>query len=173
MRFAADTVEPPPAAATLLGLPIERDDLVRLAETAVIGIVALLGLLFVLRPMVARLTTLPDNMALAGGGALAFLGGPGAPALAGAVPGAAMALPGTVPGATAGTPGATAAQGGPVSIGGGGPSVPLLEDESMVQVAQFEGQMRASSLRRISTLVERHPEESLSVLRGWLAQDGG
>ncbi|MDE2007986.1 MAG: flagellar M-ring protein FliF, partial [Rhodospirillales bacterium] len=46
-------------------------------------------------------------------------------------------------------------------------------DESMVSVAQIEGQMRASSIRRISDMAERHPEETLSILRGWMAREAG
>jgi flagellar M-ring protein FliF len=47
----------------------------------------------------------------------------------------------------------------------------LLEDESMVNIAQIEGQMRASSLRRIGELVEKHPDETLSIVRGWMVQE--
>jgi flagellar M-ring protein FliF len=47
----------------------------------------------------------------------------------------------------------------------------LLEDESMVNIAQIEGQMRASSLRRISEIVEKHPDETLSIVRGWMVQE--
>ena len=56
---------------------------------------------------------------------------------------------------------------------GGGPALPLLEDESMVSIAQIEGQMRASSLRRVTELVDKHPDETLSILRGWMAQENG
>jgi len=31
--------------------------------------------------------------------------------------------------------------------------------------------MRASSLRRIAELAEKHPEEALSVIRSWMAQE--
>jgi flagellar M-ring protein FliF len=191
MRFADDDVEPAVAAPTLLGLPIDHSDLVRLTETAVIGVIALLALLLVLRPMVARLTTLPGSMALAGGGAMAMLGGPGGAALAGgAAGGLALAGPagaGGLIGGPGGGPGGGGGGGGGglgggvpglagpagASAGGGAGGVPLLEDESMVQVAAFEGQMRASSLRRISALVEHHPEEAMAVLRGWLAHANG
>jgi flagellar M-ring protein FliF len=47
----------------------------------------------------------------------------------------------------------------------------LLEDDSMVNVANVEGQMRASSVRRLTELVEKHPEASLSIVRGWIMQD--
>jgi flagellar M-ring protein FliF len=52
-----------------------------------------------------------------------------------------------------------------------GASPALIEDESMVNIAQIEGQMRASSLRRIGELVEKHPEETLSIVRGWMVQE--
>ncbi len=38
-----------------------------------------------------------------------------------------------------------------------GAELALLEDESMVNVAQIEGQIRASSIRRISEMAEKHP----------------
>jgi flagellar M-ring protein FliF len=47
----------------------------------------------------------------------------------------------------------------------------MLEDESMVKIAQIEGQMRASSLRRISELAEKHPDETLAIVRGWMVQE--
>ena len=45
-----------------------------------------------------------------------------------------------------------------------------LEDETsaMIDIAQIEGQVRESSIRKIGELVQNHPEESLSILRGWL-----
>ena len=41
----------------------------------------------------------------------------------------------------------------------------------MVNIAQIEGQMRASSLRRIGELVEKHPDETLVIMRGWMMQE--
>jgi len=31
--------------------------------------------------------------------------------------------------------------------------------------------MRASSLRRIGELVDKHPDETLSIVRGWMVQE--
>jgi flagellar M-ring protein FliF len=42
----------------------------------------------------------------------------------------------------------------------------------MLDIANIEGQMRASSIRRIADLVEKHPEESLSIVRNWMLQEG-
>ena len=36
----------------------------------------------------------------------------------------------------------------------------------MVQLANIEGQLRASSIRRLAELVDKHPDESLSIVRG-------
>jgi flagellar M-ring protein FliF len=47
----------------------------------------------------------------------------------------------------------------------------MIEDDTMVNIAQIEGQMRASSLRRIGALVEKHPDETLSIMRGWMVQE--
>jgi flagellar M-ring protein FliF len=38
----------------------------------------------------------------------------------------------------------------------------------MVSLAHVQGQMRASSLNALSQMVQRHPDESLAVLRRWL-----
>jgi flagellar M-ring protein FliF len=43
----------------------------------------------------------------------------------------------------------------------------------MIHLANIEGQLRASSIRRIGALVDRHPEESLTLIRGWMAQENG
>jgi flagellar M-ring protein FliF len=47
----------------------------------------------------------------------------------------------------------------------------MLADESMVNMVNIEGQLRASSIRRLTEMVEKHPEESLSIMRGWLTQE--
>ena len=41
----------------------------------------------------------------------------------------------------------------------------------MVNLTQIEGQMRASALRKLSELVEKHPDETLNIMRGWMAQE--
>jgi flagellar M-ring protein FliF len=47
----------------------------------------------------------------------------------------------------------------------------LLTDESMIDLANVEGQIRASSIRKIADLVDKHPDDSLSIVRGWMAQE--
>jgi flagellar M-ring protein FliF len=149
LRFAGTADEGLAEPVGLFGLHLEKPDVVRLIETLMIGVLSLLALLLVLRPMVNRLT-----LATAGG----------MPALAGG-------LPGGLSDAIAGG-GAAGALGGP---GGqarlpGASGVQLLEDESMVMLANVEGQLRASSIRRVGELVERHPEETVTIVRTWLSQ---
>jgi flagellar M-ring protein FliF len=136
MRFSA--VEDPVEAAkpSILGLPLEKSDLMRIGQTALLAVVALLALLFVLRPMVVRLTTAPAIAEEAGG--LAVAG-----------------------------PGAAAASRSTLAIAGPGGS----EDEDMINIGNIEGAMRASSLRQVVELVEKHPEESLAVMRGWMVKE--
>jgi flagellar M-ring protein FliF len=141
MRFSAEDAAPPADSGGLLGLQLDKADLLRLAQTALFGVIGVLALLLVLRPMVLRITSVTPA-GLGSAGVLASVGGP-------------AALP------------APSAQ----AIAAGAP--PLLEDESMVNIAQIEGQMRASSLRRIGELVEKHPEETLSIVRGWMVQENG
>ena len=152
MRFAADEQATAPGPSGLFGFRLEKADLMHLAQTGLFGLVALLALLLVLRPMVTRLTSLAPGAGMLGlppGVAQAALAGPAGAALG---PGNAVAA---------------------ALSRGGGPALPMLEDESMVNIAQIEGQMRASSLRRLTELVEKHPEETLSIMRGWMAQENG
>ena len=41
----------------------------------------------------------------------------------------------------------------------------------MISLANIEGRLRAASIRQIVELVGLHPEESLTIVRGWLAKE--
>lgn len=79
------------------------------------------------------------------GGPMTMLAGAGGPALAGAGAGG----------------GQIAYEAGQQQIGSG------LED-SRIDIARIEGQVKASAVKQVSDFVDRHPEESVSILRGWL-----
>ena len=154
MRFVGEEV---PVADTggLLGLRLEKPDVLHLAQTGLFGVIGLLALLLVLRPMVTRLTALaPAGFALAGSSGGAAGGEYGIPALS--APSGMAALPS--PSAAAQAAALSAAQ---------------LEDEAMISLSQIEGQMRASSLRKLSDIVGKHPDETLTIMRGWMAQENG
>lgn len=144
MRFA----DPEAGEAQEQGLQallLAPNTLLRLGETLIIALVALVALLMVGRPMATRLAaSLAPRTALAAGGVAGAGGG---------------ALPGQ-PGQQA-LPGQTGQQALP------GPQ----EGEAMVSLAMVEGQMRASSIAKVQQLVEKHPDETLQVVRRWLAPE--
>ncbi|MBR0662700.1 flagellar M-ring protein FliF, partial [Roseomonas oryzicola] len=59
------------------------------------------------------------------------------------------------------------------ALPGAAGETPALEgSEAMVSLGMVEGQMRASSITRMQDLVERHPDESLTVVRRWMTPEG-
>lgn len=128
----------------------DKNDIMRALEVAVLFVVALLTLFLVARPLLKYITTAPTNYLVAGpDGQL-----PAGMALAGAGAGGAPGLGGP---ADSGFP----------QIGGSG-MVPSVNEASGIDIARIEGQVRASSVKKVSEFVERHPEESVSILRSWL-----
>ena len=41
----------------------------------------------------------------------------------------------------------------------------------MMDLNQVEGRVRASTIRKIGDIVEKHPQETIAILRGWLHQE--
>ena len=70
----------------------------------------------------------------------------------------------------------TTPSGQPMQVAADGQASPLAlaapagngELEQKIDIARIEGQVKASSIRRVSEFVENHPEESVSILRSWL-----
>jgi flagellar M-ring protein FliF len=137
MRFTEtpDMFAAPPAG--FLGVQLEKSDLLGLGQSSIIGLVVLLALMFVVRPMALRLAAVGEA---AGGSGDILLAGP-----------EDRALP---------APGA-----------GAGAAAALLADESMIEMANIEGQLRASNIRKLAEMVEKHPEESLNIMRGWMSAE--
>jgi flagellar M-ring protein FliF len=142
MRFA--DIEPGAEEPPgLAALLLSPAALLRLAETAILALAGLAALLLVGRPMVSRLSaTLAPR-----------------PSLAGAAAGAAA-----LPGAAAGAPALPGERGAPQLAG---PE----QGEAMVSLAMVEGQMRASSIAKVQQLAEKHPEETLQLMRRWLTPE--
>jgi len=40
--------------------------------------------------------------------------------------------------------------------------------EQKIDIARIEGQVKASSVKRVAEFVDKHPEESVSIIRSWL-----
>ena len=144
MRFA-DPDAGEPQEQGLQALLLAPNTLLRLGETLIIALVGLAAILLVGRPVATRLVAgMAPRPALASGGG-AGAGG--------------AALPGP--------PGQPALPGQP-----GHQALPGPQDgETMVSLAMVEGQMRASSIARVQQLVDKHPDETLQVVRRWLAPE--
>ncbi|NWG45072.1 MAG: flagellar M-ring protein FliF [Alphaproteobacteria bacterium] len=125
------------------------------AEKVILVVIAFILVFFVFRPLLTRLLQAPS-----GGGAPALPSPGGGGMLAGGGHGHAhghgghAALAGTMAGETAALP----APEGPIEKG--------------IDIAQIQGQVKESSVRKVGELISRHPEESMSILRNWLYETG-
>ena len=98
-----------------------------------------MSLLFVIRPLAIRLSE-SGVLSLGGAADSALLGAEGSGGLGGA---------------------------GMPALAGAARAA-MLSDESMVDMANIEGQIKASSIRKLAELVDKHPDESLSIMRSWM-----
>ncbi|UEM04237.1 flagellar M-ring protein FliF [Skermanella rosea] len=144
MRFATPDAEFADAGATFLGMA--KEDLFRIAEMIVLAIVAILVILLVIRPLMAKAFERGDDSAAEEEAerlltdqtaAQAQLMGPGA-----------LAQDLALEDAQAGE-----------------------ELEQMIDINRVEGRVRASSLRKVGEIVDKHPEEAVSIIRSWLYQE--
>jgi flagellar M-ring protein FliF len=140
MQFA----EEPEATSTPLRddtqiMGFQKADILGVAETITLSIVAVLVILLVLRPLATHMIASAPRPQL----------------------GASLAdeqqamLPG----------GARPAQlAGPQQAEAG-------ELENMIDMSQVEGKVKASSVQKISELVQNHPTETVAVIRSWMSQE--
>ena len=123
----------------------DKNDIMRFAELGILGVVALLVLMFAVRPFIKNLSTpAPAPMALAG---------PGQP-----VTRLVTLSDGTQQQVVVDQAGDAIAIAGPTGS----------DIDSRIDIAKIEGQVKASSIKRVSEFVEKHPDESVAILRNWL-----
>lgn len=133
LRFADPPgVQPIGDASGLALIGVTKDDLMRLIEMTVLGLVSLLVLLLVVRPLVRRILAADPR-----------------------APEAAPALP-----APAGVPAA------PQTVTPGAPD----PTARMIEIAQVNGKVHAESLQRVGELAHKNPNETVSIIRQWLAE---
>jgi flagellar M-ring protein FliF len=145
MRFAVGDETADAAPSGLLSLGLEKADFIDLAQSGILAVVVLLALIFVLRPMAVRLSAIAPQSMLGGGDALLV-----------SPDGVSISLPGSA--MSSSTAMITAGQA-------------MLADESMITMQNIEGQLRASAMKKLTDLVEQHPEASLSIMRSWMTTD--
>ena len=42
------------------------------------------------------------------------------------------------------------------------------EPDMGIDIAQIQGRVRASSVKKVAEVVDAHPDESIQIIRGWL-----
>ena len=137
-------------------LGLNKADYMKLVEIAALGLVTSLVVLLVLRPLVMRVTA--DS-------------GTGMAGLFGDEPDSRRAeAQGALP-----PPGMQRQLAGPSGAGGG--SLPGVsaednqEDDMMVALANVEGSVRQSSLKRVGEFVDKHPDEAVAIVRNWMYKE--
>jgi flagellar M-ring protein FliF len=175
LRFAEPTPMPIGAPAGWMSyLQFTKDDIMRAANLGVMGLLGLIVLFFVVRPLVRRIVT-PDGV-VTGGAAVANAAGTAG--VAGAIGVANTAAAGGVTGAggmtvTGGSAGSITSSAGPnVSIVGSDEAVAISNRTSaMIDIAKVQGQVHAQSVQKVGELAEKNPHEAVSVIRSWLHED--
>jgi flagellar M-ring protein FliF len=125
----------------LAAFQFTKDDIMRAIEMVVMGVLGLVVLLLVVRPLVRRIIT-PDE------GKLAALP-------AGAAAGDALL------GGTAAT--AITAEGADPAI-----AAEPSRTSKMIEIAQIQGQVHAQSVQKVGELADKNPRETVSIIRQWL-----
>jgi len=151
VRFAREVSEGGAEAKAGLLSGFDKNDIMRMVELVVLGIVAILILLFGVRPLLKGLGA--GGRAGGGGGMLPMLAAAG-------VSGPATRIVTTPEGATMQV--AYDPQSGEAL------ALPGPDLDQRIDIARIEGQVRASSVKRVADFVDRHPDESVSILRSWL-----
>lgn len=164
-----------------------KADLMRALEIVVLGIVGILVLLLIIRPILNRVLEgprggaggggfagsggfAPEQLPGPGGGGGAMMGNPNMPQQmqgGGAMP-SQMAPPPNM-----GQPGG-GAQMGPMTAGTTAPDIMGAaggNNQQLVNMGQLDGQVKTSAVKQIETIVERHPEEAASIVRSWMHQE--
>ncbi|MDD3183214.1 MAG: flagellar basal-body MS-ring/collar protein FliF, partial [Alphaproteobacteria bacterium] len=129
----------------IMGIP--KLDLMRIGESLLLAFIGLMVVLLVVRPILRRIfdtaSAIGAQQALAGNTGMGVGGGP-----------AQLAAPGL-------SAFSTELQN----------ETEDSEIEKMIDISRVEGRVKASSLRKVGEIVDKHPEEAVSILRNWIYQE--
>jgi flagellar M-ring protein FliF len=143
LRFAEapNNAIPEPPSGWMSSLQFTKDDIMRGIELLVMGLLGIVVVLLVVRPLVRRILATDQPRAESATIAAAIAGGD--------VP-AAIAAGATAEDIKAAVPNATA---------------------KMIDIAQVQGQVHALSVQKVGELADRNPNETISIIRGWLHEN--
>jgi flagellar M-ring protein FliF len=152
LRFSQPDIEAlPPVEEPFMGLV--KEDYWRIAQFGGLGLIALMLIFFVMRPLISSL---------------------GGPTGGGMMISQAMSGPGGTTIMVPAHPGQPAVAGQAVIAGPAGSAQPIVVPvsgvQTMIDIAQVEGQVKESSVRKVGEIVIKHPDEATSILRSWLHQ---
>jgi flagellar M-ring protein FliF len=150
LRFADTPAAPISEPAGWLAMfQFTKDDIMRAIEMMVMGVLGIVVLLMVVRPLVRRILAPDERGALAAPGA-GLLGG--VAALSGASAGELPAV-------------STAA------LDSDEPLKPVENKTSkMIDLAQVQGQVHAQSVQKVGEIADKNPRETVSIIRQWLQE---
>ena len=143
----ADIGEEIPTEKSFLNLGLAKQDYFRMAEILVLGIVAILVIMLVARPMIRHIFTPPEVRQIEVEAAKAR----------------AQAE------AQAMAPALAAPEIDPLL---GVPRQNQVTADDLIDLARVEGRVKASSMKKIGEIVEKHPDEAVAILRTWMYQEG-
>ena len=142
--------EVPVAEVNFLGL--SKADLFRAAEMLVLGIVAVLVILMVVRPLITRAFDIAATAT--------------STEMSGMLPAGVS----TGPQGQLAPPAADAQallDGGKIPDGDSGSA----EVQPAIDVSQIDGRVQASSMNQINQIIAKHPDETVAILRQWMYQE--
>lgn len=141
MQFAKIEQDTTPVEEPFLGLG--KSEMIGLAEKLGLGVIAILVIFLVIRPVLNKLLA-------------------GVPATAGAaMPGMAGATAPMLSNQSASTPMLSAPSGATAQVEA---------EDDLINVDQIEGRVKASSIRKVEEMVAKHPDEAVAIIRNWLYQ---
>jgi flagellar M-ring protein FliF len=131
----------------IFGIPFS--DLRSVGQTTIIGLVVLLIALLIVRPLITRIFDMQQEAVVRQQAEQA-----------------ALLADQSATSGEAGAPGTV--------IGPDGTVVQKEGDkgfEAMIDIAHIEGRVKASSIKKIGEIVQKHPEEAVSILRNWMYKE--
>jgi flagellar M-ring protein FliF len=140
------------AEATPLARPGKANgDLVTFVQMIAFGVVGFGIIILTARSIFAALNKQSPNLTIAG-------------AAMGEIAGGGISIGLTGPGQQGSAP---------LGIGHGGSEIgqARTDDDDTMTMSNVHGQMRASSIRKVTQLVDQHPDTTLGIIRAWIATD--
>ncbi len=140
------------AADMLMGIP--RADIFHALETIILAVIGLLVVLLVVRPILRKI------LESSGGSVSSDQQAMISSAFAGSGSGGGTAQAQLAPPSGGGNANAEADAAAAES-----------EIERMIDISRVEGRVKASSLRKVGEIVDKHPDEAIGILRNWMYQE--